>query len=257
MKNKNRYNSLEDFLISNPLSVDGQLSDGWEALFPVKGREIEATILFADISSFSDRTLNLSPTEILIFVNHFFTWISAEALRERPGIIDKYIGDEIMVIFSEEFGSEDPFVDAVQTARWMADQDAFSFCPHIGIASGKVTVGFVGTPLKYNCSVFGKPVNLASRCANVKSETSSSAFIVFPNETWNNRVFKDVIPQQMLPKWELLPPRTVKMKNMPEIEIREIVRLTEWFPTQSVEERAKESLKYLQEKGMYRPLGND
>jgi len=70
----------------------------------VKGCEIKATILFADITSFSKRTFGLSPTETLIFVNNFFTWITAEALIVGSGIIDKYIGDEIMIIFSEEFG---------------------------------------------------------------------------------------------------------------------------------------------------------
>lgn len=92
---KYKYNSLEDFLISNPLSVDGQLDDGWGAWFPVKGREIEATILFADVSSFSKITLELSPTEILIFVNNFFTWITAEGLRGKPAIVDKYIGERL------------------------------------------------------------------------------------------------------------------------------------------------------------------
>ena len=42
-----KYHSLEDFLISNPLTVDGQLDDGRGAVFPVKGREIEAAILFS------------------------------------------------------------------------------------------------------------------------------------------------------------------------------------------------------------------
>ena len=69
-KVKYRYNSLEDFLIFKPLSVDGQLDDGWGAIFSVKGCEIKATILFVDITSFSKRTFGLSPTETLIFVNN-------------------------------------------------------------------------------------------------------------------------------------------------------------------------------------------
>jgi hypothetical protein len=60
---KQAYRSLEDFLISNPLTVDGQFDDGWAALFPVKGREIDATVLFADIASFTSRTAGLTPTE--------------------------------------------------------------------------------------------------------------------------------------------------------------------------------------------------
>src|SRR5215212_10097850 len=117
------------------LTVDAQLDDGWGASLPVKGREIEATVLFADITAFSSRTMGLDPTETLAFVNHFFAWISAEALRGRPGIVDKYIGDEVMIVFSREFGSEDPFQDAVESARWMGENDAYAFMPHVGIAS--------------------------------------------------------------------------------------------------------------------------
>ena len=141
-----RYHSLEDFLIGTVTHVDGQLDDGWGAVFPVKGREIEATVLFADISSFSRRTIDLTPAETLVFVNHLFAWVTAEALSGRPGIVDKYIGDELMVVFSKEFGSTDPFRDAVQGARAMSENDAWAFCPHIGIASGRVIVGYVGTP---------------------------------------------------------------------------------------------------------------
>ena len=93
MTTKYHYHSLEDFLATNLLSVDGQVNDGGDVPFPVKGREIDATILFSDITGFSRRTLTLSPTETLIFVNHFFMWISTEALHGRPGIVDKYIGD--------------------------------------------------------------------------------------------------------------------------------------------------------------------
>lgn len=154
MSVKYRFNSLEDFLISTTFTVDGQIPDGWGASFPVKGREIEATALFSDIASFSTRTRDLSPAETLIFVNHFFAWVTAEALRNHNGIVDKYIGDEMMIVFSKEFGSEDPFEEAVQVARWMGENDAFSFSPHIGIASGRVLVGYVGTPLKYNWASF-------------------------------------------------------------------------------------------------------
>ena len=47
-----RYHSLEDFLASTMSHVDGVLDDGWGYPFPIKGREIEATVLFADISGF-------------------------------------------------------------------------------------------------------------------------------------------------------------------------------------------------------------
>jgi hypothetical protein len=261
---KSRYNSLEDFLITNSLSVDAKVDDGWGAYFPVKGREIEAAILFSDISGFSRRTLGLSSTETLIFVNNFFAWISAEALRERPGVVDKYIGDEIMVVFSKEFGSEDPFVDAVETARWMCEHDALAFDPHIGIAGGRVTVGYVGTQLKYNCSVFGAPVALAARCAAVKPEEGhGGSRIVFPALNWENTLFDKIFspfrhqgPDGKIiedqPNWELLPVRKVGMKNLGEIEVREVQRTTVWIPFDySAEQRAKDALEAIRKAGRY------
>lgn len=252
-----RYQSLEDFLISAPLTVDAQFDDGWGAMFPVKGREIEATVLFADITAFTARTHDLTAEQTLFFVNNFFAWVSAEALRQRPGIVDKYIGDELMIVFSKEFGSDDPFLDAVQAARWMAQNDAHSFCPHIGLASGTVIVGYAGTPLKYSCSVFGAPVALAARCAGVAPDPDAgplSTSIVFPATEWGGHNFDEVfLPKQYeMPDgttheqphdWELLEPRMVEPKNIGPTEVREVVNRGFHLPSQSAEERAKEGLR--------------
>lgn len=257
-----RHASLEDYLTSSRLDVNGLLDDGWGAKFPVKGREIQAAVLFCDISNFAGRTYDLTPVESLIYVNNFFAWITAEALRDRPGIVDKYIGDEIMVLFSTEFGSNDPFVDAIQTARFMAENDYLAFCPHVGIAAGHVVIGYVGTPVKYNCSVFGRPVALAARCAGVESERECSSHIVLPAEPWAGRSLADVFPptrfegrdgsmQEQPVPWEVLPPRSVSIKNMPDIEVIDVVTTGCHLPTQSAEDRARESAKGLEKEGSY------
>jgi class 3 adenylate cyclase len=261
------FHSLEDFLASNPLHVDGQLDDGWGARFPVKGREIHATVLFADITGFSERTSDLSPAETLIFVNNFFAWISAEAIRGTRGIVDKYIGDEVMIVYSTEFGSDDPFVEAVQAARRMAQNDVLAFCPHIGIASGDVIVGYAGTPLRYNCSVFGAPVAIAARCAAVKRERPGvyGAAIVLPADDWGDRQLRDVMPPQhyLGPNgkrverpfdWELSEPREVTVKNTT-LTVRELVKKSMWLPSPGggPEDRAREGLVGLRSAGLYRP----
>ncbi len=148
----------------------------------------------------------------------------------------------------------------------MGEHDALSFCPHIGIASGLVTVGYVGTPLKYSCSVFGTPVTYANRCTSVKPEIKDmvSSSIVFPADEWQNRNFEQVIPcqkiklsdgkiQEMPQSWQLLEPRTVELRNIGDFQIREIVNSIVSFPMQTMEERAKEALKQLGENGLYRP----
>ena len=136
------YQSLDDFLKSKRLDVDGIADDGFGAISPVKGRLIDAVILFVDMRSFSTRSKGLSPIETLILANNFFAWISAQGLKGRPGIVDKYVGDEVMVIFSKEFGCNDPFLDAINAARCMAEKDFLGFYMHMGIAADSVVVGY-------------------------------------------------------------------------------------------------------------------
>lgn len=257
MTNKTKYNSLDDYMKSKPLNADGMLNDGWGEWYSVKGIELEGTILFADISNFSGRTIDLNPIETLIFVNNFFTWITAEALKDCHGVIDKYIGDEIMIVFSKEFGSENHFIDAIRTASFIAENDHLRFNPHIGIASGNIAVGYVGTPLKYNCSVFGKPVALAARCAGQKSEEHSST-IIFPADLDKNCSLDELLPPKEkdgfstpVQAWKMLPEREVEIKNMNHIKIIELVRNIHYSGI-SPEEIAKENLEILKEKGLYR-----
>jgi class 3 adenylate cyclase len=259
------FHSLEDFLISQPLTVNGVGEDGWGVPFAVKGREINGAVLFADISNFSGRTEALSSTETLIFVNHFFSWISAEALTDSHGIVDKYIGDEIMIVFSSEFGANDAFAEALTAAKHIGDQDPFAFSPHIGIASGTLTVGYVGTPLKYDCSVFGGAVVTAARCAGVKCDGGAPVSIVFPAAEWKHRSFDEFFPgteshledgsKITIPsKWELCPSRTVNPKNMAPLEIIGIDRTTRWVPSISPAEWAREIAEDLKASGAYKAV---
>lgn len=268
------FNSLDDFLISRPYTVDAAVNFGPELPYPVKGREIEATILFSDISGYSARTLDLSPVETLTFLNQFVTWVTATALQGTHGIVDKYIGDEMMIVFSEEFGSGDPFGEAVQVARRMGEQDVFSFVPHVGIASGPVIVGHAGTPLMYNCSVFGAPVALAARCAGIRSDESEetengfpsySCSVTFPETDWSGRDFSELFPPTRYKdeegtvitehetSWELMSARTVTPKNMRELEIREVVDRALYLPDTQPEEGAKEVVEEMRAAHRYWP----
>jgi Adenylate and Guanylate cyclase catalytic domain len=259
------YHSLEDFLVHNELTVDAQLDDRWGAKYAVKGREIEATVLFADITGFSKRTSELTPVESLMFANLFFTWVSAEGLQSSRGIVDKYIGDEMMVVFSKEFGSVDPFTDAVQTARRMCEHDLFNFLPHIGIASGQVVVGYVGTAKKYNCSVYGRPVVIAARCAQEKRPRErATGSMMFPSVDWCDRSFETVFspPKRPLPNgvyelaqqnWEMQPARRIEPKNIPPLEIIEVINTLSYLSNFTAEQDTRDVLQQLREDNRYWP----
>lgn len=247
-----RYRNLADFLTSTRLSFDAEIEHGvvQDFSYAVKGREIDAAILFADISAFTSRTSSLSSAATLFLVNHFFSYISLAALRHSTGIVDKYIGDEIMVVFSDEFGSPDPVEEALQTARWMAERDPLQYCPHVGIAYGTVTVGYVGTPLSYDCSVFGAPVTLASRCAGVAPDIDARAWISLPSELWGDRSFEDLYPPTKIGvgdeirerphTWELRPARTVQLKGLDDTSITQIVNTSVVIPAYGIEEQMEQ-----------------
>ena len=205
------------------------------APFPVKGRIIDAVVLFADMTSFSTRSSELSPVETLIFVNNFFAWISAEGLKERHGIVDKYIGDEMMgQDFCQRFWFRRPVGRRGQNAaRWMVENDVLGFNPHIGIAAGEVIVGYVGTPLKYDCSVFGSPVTLAQRCCQIKERQGA---IVILASNWADRKLEQVLTKRKMKQpdgkeseldvpWKMFPPKTVNVKQQ-ELEIIELAHDT-------------------------------
>ncbi len=252
-----RYHSLEDYLASNQNHIDGVANDGFDGSVTIKGREIEAAVLFADISGFSTRTLNLTPAETLAFVQTFFAWTTAEALRDRPGVVDKYIGDELMVVFSTEFGSADPAADAIGAAMDMSRRDVHTYRPHIGIAAGPVIVGQTGTPFRFNVSVFGAPVALAARCAAVRPADPDAhvwSSIVMPDDDWGSRNLADFQPDGQYPQFELLEARTEELKGLGEISVREIHNNSYRGGTVSTPEtRARRNVELLREVNRYWP----
>jgi hypothetical protein len=94
---------------------------------------------------------------------------------------------------------------------------------------------YVGTPLKYNCSVFGSPVALAARCAGVKPDVEGmfSSYMAFPADDWGDRDFATVFPPKKYKEpdgsivetphaWELLSRHLVDFKNLGPTPVRRL-----------------------------------
>jgi adenylate cyclase len=143
------------------------------------GEERELTVLFLDIRDFTALSEQLSPTEVVEFLNLLFGRFSADILAEG-GTIDKYIGDSLMAFWNAPFPAADHPVRACRAAlrmrqslRELNDQDAFRFRQRptplpgvavgIGINTGLALVGNMGSEIRFNYSVVGDAVNVASR----------------------------------------------------------------------------------------------
>ncbi len=144
-----------------------------------KGERQTMTVFFSDLEGFTRLCEGLTPDAAVRFLNRYFSLMS-DVVRERQGIVDKYIGDSVMAFWGP------PFTDAADHARLCClaalDQmdkletfraglpELFGVLhglPEVnvrmGIASGEVTVGNIGSETSRGYTVIGDTVNLASR----------------------------------------------------------------------------------------------
>ncbi|WP_144393773.1 adenylate/guanylate cyclase domain-containing protein [Pleionea sediminis] len=136
------------------------------------GEEKEATILFSDIRQFTTLCEGYSAKEILNVLNIYLTSMS-EAIENNKGVIDKYIGDAIMALFGIPLSNNTDANQSVSAAMSMIENlkklteksqlGQLNFQMGIGINTGLVVAGNMGSPNRLNYTVIGDAVNLASR----------------------------------------------------------------------------------------------
>ena len=138
------------------------------------GEERVATILFSDIRSFTATTAGVPSREVLGWLNRYLT-VMGEVVKKNRGNLNKFIGDGIMVVFGAPLseGAKEDACRAVRCAVEMlarVDEWNANKAPGdpplkigIGIHTGQVTAGNVGSPDRLEYSVIGESVNLASR----------------------------------------------------------------------------------------------
>ena len=137
------------------------------------GRSEVLAILFSDIRSFTTISEGMRPDEVVESLNQYFT-LMVDAITDRGGIVDKYMGDAIMALFGAPVRHDDDAHPAVLASLdmldslkdfnvWQQKRDRSGFKIGIGINYGTVTVGNIGSEKKMDYTVIGDMVNLASR----------------------------------------------------------------------------------------------
>ncbi|KRR30091.1 adenylate/guanylate cyclase domain-containing protein [Bradyrhizobium retamae] len=175
----------------DPRVVEGLIDQ--RSLTAGAGERRVMTVLFCDMQGFTSLSEGTTPQGLVKVMNHYLSTMS-EPIRSHRGIIDKYIGDAIMAYWGP------PFTEHSEQARLaclaaveMADRGTAlrtelpellgvravpSDCEvRIGIATGEVLVGSIGSEFMMSYTVMGDAVNLASRLENVNKIYGSHSLV--------------------------------------------------------------------------------
>lgn len=152
------------------------------------GEERDVTILFADLRGFTSLSERLSPRELVALLNRYLDRMSA-AIEAEGGIIDKFIGDEIMALFGAPVEQPDAADRAVRAALRMraalaalnaelAAEAGPTLAFGIGINTAQVVAGNIGSHRRLNYSVVGDGVNVAARLQTLTRQPDLAADII-------------------------------------------------------------------------------
>jgi adenylate cyclase len=156
----------------------------------LEGDERVATVLFSDIRNFTGITAGKPSRTVLRWLNRYFTAMD-EVIRAHDGFLNKFIGDGLLVVYGVPLsqGESEDACNAVRSALAMlkrveelnADRPDHEDCPDlrigVGIHTGMLTSGSVGSLNRLEYSVIGETVNLASRLESLNKEMGTEIIL--------------------------------------------------------------------------------
>jgi len=190
--------------------------------FSLTGQRAEATMLFSDVAGFTTISESLPPDRLLELLNRYLSPMT-HIIMERNGYVDKYEGDAIMAEWGVPFAMEDHATQACLAAIEQMDrldelrEPLFKEFGHrlyvrIGVNTGTVTAGNMGSNKKFQYTVMGDAVNQAARFEPANKDYSTRIII---GET-TRRGAGDAVETRLLDKI------VVKGKTRP-IQIYELI----------------------------------
>ena len=165
--------SSETLLAQLQSYVPQQLADKTRAAGQIEGERRQVTVVFADISGFTALSERLDPEDVAGLVNDCLKEL-AQAVYQYEGMVDKFIGDCIMAVFGAPIALEDDAENALRATiamrenlqkfnrRWI-EKLGQPLDLHIGVNTGMVIAGNIGSDLRMSYTVMGDTVNVASR----------------------------------------------------------------------------------------------
>ncbi len=165
---KERYRSVLNKVVSRDIAEE--LMEGGVEL---GGENRRVTVLFADVRGFTALTDGMEPQEVIEFLNQCMQRLS-DAVEAEGGVVDKYVGDELMAVFGVPVSAGEDALRALRAAvrmrraieEWNGERATRGEAPvglGIGVNSGVAVAGNMGSRDRLNYTVLGDMVNMGSR----------------------------------------------------------------------------------------------
>ncbi|XWN36998.1 MAG: adenylate/guanylate cyclase domain-containing protein [Balneola sp.] len=184
-KEKRRIKGMFSSYVS-PKLVEQMVESGTDP--QLGGDQVYMTAFFSDIESFSTFSEQMSPTQLVTLINEYLTSMT-NILTDKGGTLDKYIGDAIVAFFGAPLPFEDHALRACVASQLMQKELNFlrkkwhkdgwpdivsNMKNRIGMNTGDMITGNMGSENRFNYTMMGDNVNLAARC-----ESGAKAFGVY------------------------------------------------------------------------------
>ena len=240
IENANLYRNMQSEVIRRtklerffPAAVSQKIEEGWDLNRII---EAEVTALFSDISGFTEMTSQMQPRKVLEFLNEYFKVMVEDTVFPFGGTLEKYIADALLAVWGSPYQKEDDAIMAVNAAiamqwamrklneDWIKQGRDLQIQIHIGLNTGMVAAGNIGSENLIQYTNIGDTMNVASRIC-----TAAKAGEVFISESTLAKILHCNLPIQKLE------PVMVKGKEEPlqlyrvcweDIDIQEIISKT-------------------------------
>ncbi len=149
------------------------------------GEAMEAAVMFCDIRNFTPLSEKMSASDLIDFLNSYFHYITPP-IALHNGVINKFMGDAVMAIYTPLLGSEDYAADAVRAAvamrKALAEFNASGKAPSrvdfgIGVHAGRLVAGNIGTSARLEYTFIGDTVNIASRLESKTKDLNTDIIV--------------------------------------------------------------------------------